>query len=43
MRKLPIILVLSGACVLLSAAYARAQCPEDPIDSGICDTLYVEV
>jgi hypothetical protein len=38
-----IILLFSALFFICSAGSALAQCPEDPTDSGLCDTLYVEV
>ena len=36
--------LISGGIVLLGfAGLAWAQCPEEPFDNGVCDTLYVEV
>jgi hypothetical protein len=37
------ILIFSTVIIFLAlAGFAWAQCPEDPNDNGICDTLYVE-
>lgn len=38
-----IVLLFSALFFICSAGGARAQCPEDPNDGGVCDTLYVEV
>jgi hypothetical protein len=44
MRPPPkVILLLSVLFLICSAGSSPAQCPEDPTDSGLCDTLYVEV
>jgi hypothetical protein len=40
-RNLPL-LVFMGL-ILLTWAAAQAQCPEDPEDHGICDTMYVQL
>ena len=39
------LLVLAGLALgaLFLAVQSWAQCPEDPNDNGICDTLYVEI
>ncbi len=34
---------LTAMVALGLASLSRPQCPEDPYDSGICDTLYVEL
>ena len=39
--RLPIF--VAGMILLGSAGMLPAQCPEDTLDSGICDTLYAEV
>jgi len=43
MRRNLLLVILTGLILLARAAPAWPQCPEDPRDSGICDTLYVEV
>jgi hypothetical protein len=42
MKRKSLALVSLFLGVLLLSAPGRAQCPEDPNDSGVCDTLYVE-
>jgi hypothetical protein len=41
--KKHLFLIAVGIILLGFAGIAWAQCPEEPFDSGICDTLYVEV
>ncbi len=43
MKKCLLILGWLIVGVLFFADKSGAECPEDPYDSGICDTLYVEV
>jgi hypothetical protein len=43
MKKTPLALGLVCLSFVLCSALAWAQCPEDPIDNGVCDTMYVEV
>jgi hypothetical protein len=38
-----IVLLLSALFFICSAGSSPAECPEDPNDTGVCDTLYVEV
>ncbi|MGB2981166.1 MAG: dockerin type I repeat-containing protein [Candidatus Zixiibacteriota bacterium] len=42
MRRNLLLVILAGL-FLVWAAPAQAQCPEDPNDHGLCDTMYVEV
>jgi hypothetical protein len=42
MKRTCLLLIL-GVLFLLYPCFAWAQCPEDPNDSGICDTMYLEV
>jgi hypothetical protein len=39
MRNNLVFFVAAGVCILLCSAIARAQCPEDTVDRGECDTL----
>jgi len=43
MRLIILIVVVLETLFLWSTDSSLAQCPEDPNDHGICDTLYVEV
>lgn len=43
MRSIFLIVLALATPIMLFADGPLAQCPEDPTDSGICDTLYVEV
>lgn len=43
MNRKPLLLGIIGLSVLLCSAAVWAQCPQDPADNGICDTIYVEV
>ncbi len=43
MKRNLLIFCVMGLFILLWSAPAWAQCPEDPNDNGICDTMYVEV
>jgi hypothetical protein len=40
--KKSVLIFSTGMILLALAGFAQAQCPEDTVDSGICDTLYVE-
>ncbi|NIN00825.1 MAG: hypothetical protein GTO24_22910 [candidate division Zixibacteria bacterium] len=42
MRK-HLLVFATGLIFFGLTAFARSQCPEDPNDSGVCDTFYVEV
>jgi hypothetical protein len=42
MRRNLLLVILAGL-FLVWAAPAQAQCPEDPNDHGLCDTLFAEV
>ncbi|UCB53468.1 MAG: hypothetical protein JSV10_05165, partial [Candidatus Zixiibacteriota bacterium] len=37
-----VLLSLAGIVLFLSAGSVGAQCPEQPNDNGVCDTLYIE-
>ena len=39
----PFIIWIIGISLLISFAHSWGVCPEQPNDSGICDSLYVEV
>jgi hypothetical protein len=41
--KRNLLCLLLGAVFVLSHSLLWADCPEDPRDSGICDTLYVDI
>jgi hypothetical protein len=43
MKKTPLALGLVCLSFVLCSALAWAQCPEEPNDHGVCDTMYVEV
>ena len=43
MRSILVFISLLAACILWPADVSLSQCPEDPNDNGICDTMYVEV
>ena len=43
MKFILLFVAVLAACILWPADTSLAQCPEDPNDNGICDTLYVEV
>ena len=40
--KKRLLLVSTGMILLGLTGFAWAQCPEDTVDSGVCDTLYVK-
>lgn len=40
--KKHLFLLATGMILLGLTGFAWAQCPEDTVDSGVCDTLYVE-
>jgi hypothetical protein len=42
-RKRCLLLLGGTLFLLLYPCFPRAQCPEDPNDNGICDTMYVEI
>jgi hypothetical protein len=43
MRLVLVFLATLALCILRPADLSLAQCPEDPNDHGVCDTLYTEV
>jgi hypothetical protein len=43
MKRLKTSLVLGMLLFSLCTGFVRAQCPEQPNDNGICDTMYLEV
>jgi len=43
MKSVILFVVVIVVSILWSADWSLAQCPEDPYDNGICDTLNVEV
>jgi len=43
MKSVILFVVVIVASILWSADWSLAQCPENPWDNGLCDTLYVEV
>lgn len=42
MKSILLFVAVLAACILWPSDLSLAQCPEDPNDNGICDTLYVE-
>jgi hypothetical protein len=43
MKRNLLLFGIIGLSVMLWPAFLSAQCPEDPNDSGICDSMYLEV
>jgi len=43
MKSALLFIALLAACILWPAGVSQADCPEEPNDNGICDTMYVEL
>jgi hypothetical protein len=43
MKSILVFVTVLAACILWPGDVSLSQCPEEPLDHGLCDTFYVEV